>query len=81
MAGQAALASAAGGWCLVMPATMFSTIWWFTPSDQGFFCVEPVSHAVDGFNLAARGVAGTGRRDLAPGKPPRYGHLQLKVPG
>ena len=40
----------------------------YTPPDRGFFCVEPVSHAVDGFNLAARGVAGTGRRDLAPGE-------------
>jgi len=25
-----------------------------------YLCLEPVSHVADGFNLAARGVAGTG---------------------
>lgn len=68
-AGQAALASAAGGWRVMMTGdALFSHLVVYTPPGRGFFCVEPVSHAVDGFNLAARGVAGTGRRDLAPGE-------------
>ena len=29
----------------------------YTPAGQNFFCVEPVSHAVDSFNLEAAGVA------------------------
>ena len=40
----------------------------YIPPRQGFFCVEPVSHVNDGFNLAARGVARTGVRVLAPGE-------------
>lgn len=32
----------------------------------GFCCVEPVSHSVDAFNLAAKGVADTGTVLLAP---------------
>jgi aldose 1-epimerase len=37
------------------------------PKGLGYICVEPVSHVADGFNLAARGVAGTGTRSLDPG--------------
>jgi aldose 1-epimerase len=40
----------------------------YVPPGRDFFCVEPVSHANDGFNLAARGVADTGVRVLAPGE-------------
>ena len=40
----------------------------YIPPRQDFFCVEPVSHANDGFNLAARGIAGTGVRVLEPGE-------------
>ena len=39
----------------------------YIPAGQDFFCVEPVSHVNDGFNLAARGVADTGVQILAPG--------------
>jgi aldose 1-epimerase len=39
----------------------------YVPPGQDFFCVEPVSHVNDGFNLAARGVAETGVHVLAPG--------------
>lgn len=38
----------------------------FTPPDQDFICVEPVTHCIDATNLAARGVSGTGDRTLAP---------------
>ena len=68
-AGRAALASAAAGWRLVMSGDdVFGHLVVYTPPDRGFFCVEPATHAVDGFNLAVRGVAGAGRRDLAPGE-------------
>jgi len=40
----------------------------YVPPERDFFCVEPVSHVNDGFNLAARGVAATGVRVLAPGE-------------
>lgn len=35
---------------------------------QTYLCVEPVTHVADGFNLAARGVPGTGAAWLAPGE-------------
>ena len=37
------------------------------PDNNAYLCLEPVSHVADGFNLAARGVDGTGARMLAPG--------------
>lgn len=40
----------------------------FVPPGETFFCVEPVSNANDGFNLAERGVRGTGVRVLNPGE-------------
>jgi len=40
----------------------------YVPPGQDFFCVEPVSHVNDGFNLLDRGVGGTGVRILAPGE-------------
>ena len=40
----------------------------FTPAGEDFFCVEPVSHCTDAFNMAAAGAADTGLRVLAPGE-------------
>lgn len=40
----------------------------YTRDLRGDFCVEPVSHAVDGFNLFAAGVTDTGTVVLAPGQ-------------
>jgi aldose 1-epimerase len=40
----------------------------YVPPGRDIFCVEPVSHVNDGFNLAERGVADTGVRILAPGE-------------
>ena len=37
------------------------------PAGAGYLCVEPVSHVSDGFNLAARGLAGTGVAVIEPG--------------
>lgn len=38
------------------------------PANAGYLCVEPVSHVADGFNLHARGQAGTGTRVLEAGE-------------
>lgn len=38
----------------------------WSPAGEDFFCVEPVTNATDAFNLASRGVAGTGIKTLAP---------------
>jgi aldose 1-epimerase len=40
----------------------------FTPPGRPFFCVEPVSHVTDAFNLAAAGRADTGMRVLEAGE-------------
>ena len=48
--------------------SVFSHLVVHRPPSQAYLCVEPVSHVADGFNLAARGVAGTGARMLAPGE-------------
>jgi aldose 1-epimerase len=40
----------------------------YTPPGRPFFCVEPVSHVTDAFNLAAAGRTDTGARVLAPGE-------------
>ncbi len=38
------------------------------PAAGGYVCIEPVSHVADGFNLAAKGVEGTGTVILQPGE-------------
>lgn len=40
----------------------------YSPKDQPYFAVEPVSHANDGFNLFAGGQSGTGVVVLEPGR-------------
>lgn len=40
----------------------------YTPNKENFFCIEPVSHSVDAFNLYAEGVKGTGTKILQPNK-------------
>lgn len=43
-----------------------AVVW--SPAGENFFCVEPVTNATDAFNLASRGVAGTGIKTLDPGE-------------
>ncbi|MCQ2915047.1 MAG: aldose 1-epimerase [Alphaproteobacteria bacterium] len=38
----------------------------WSPKGENFFCVEPVTNANDAFNLASRGIAGTGIKTLDP---------------
>ena len=40
----------------------------YSPPGRSFFCVEPVSHVTDAFNLAAAGRTDTGTMTLAPGE-------------
>jgi aldose 1-epimerase len=50
------------------------------PAGSSYACIEPVSHVADGFNLSARGVAGTGTRILRPGEQ-MTGHLEIQLCG
>lgn len=57
-----------GARALVLTADpVFSHLVVFTAPD-GSLALEPVSHATDAFNLAARGVGGTDLRTLSPGQ-------------
>ncbi|MVN87890.1 aldose 1-epimerase [Deinococcus sp. HMF7620] len=57
-----------GGRALVLTAdNVYSHLVVFTAPD-GSLALEPVSHATDAFNLAARGVGGVDLRVLAPGQ-------------
>ena len=38
----------------------------YTQQSKDFFCLEPVSHTPDAFNLAAQGIVGTGIQTLGP---------------
>lgn len=40
----------------------------YVPEGEDFFCIEPVSNVTNAINMAARNVANTGHRELAPGK-------------
>jgi aldose 1-epimerase len=40
----------------------------YAPRDRSCLCVEPVSHMIDAFNFADKGVPATGARTLAPGE-------------
>lgn len=40
----------------------------FTPPKSNFFCIEPVSHSIDSFNLYHKGIKGTGTKILKPKK-------------
>jgi aldose 1-epimerase len=50
----------------------------YVPPGQDFFCLEPVSHVNDGFNLLERGVEETGVQVLAPGER-LGGSIRLRV--
>lgn len=50
----------------------------YVPPGETMFCVEAVSNCNDAFNLAARGVEGTGMRVIAPGETLR-GHIRYSV--
>jgi aldose 1-epimerase len=49
-------------------APVFGHLVIYVPPGENFFCIEPVSHVNDGFNLFERGVKGTGVRVLMPGE-------------
>ncbi|PCH81024.1 MAG: hypothetical protein COB90_06200 [Hyphomicrobiales bacterium] len=45
---------------------LFGHLCVYAPRGQSYFCVEPVSHATDAFNLYEKGWVGTGCMDLQP---------------
>ena len=55
-------------WLRVEADPLFGHLVVHRPDNPAYLCLEPVSHVADGFNLAARGWAGTGTRMLAPGE-------------
>jgi aldose 1-epimerase len=50
---------------------LLATLVVYTPPGEAFFCVEPVSHITEAFNLAAAGDQDTGMLSLAPGESTR----------
>lgn len=46
---------------------VFSCLVIYTPEQRDFFCAEPATNCIDGFNLAARGRTDTGIIALEPG--------------
>ena len=65
--GKAVLATPQGTLTLSASQT-FGHLVLHRPADVAWLCLEPVSHVVDGFNLAARGATGTGAQLLDPGE-------------
>lgn len=47
---------------------LFQNLVVYIPPGQDFFCVEPVSHANNGFNMMEDGAEDSGTRVLAPGE-------------
>lgn len=80
--GAARITWASGGPALAIEASgLFRHLIVYTPSEQDFFCVEPVSHMTNAINRA-ESSAETGLRILAPGET-LQGEiaLQLATPG
>jgi aldose 1-epimerase len=65
--GRATLRYANGRTLLLSAGDTLSHVVVHCPAGAGYLCVEPVSHVSDGFNLAARGVGGTGVAVIEPG--------------
>ena len=40
----------------------------YSPNEENYFCVEPVSNVTDGFNMMAKNIEGHGTKILNPGK-------------
>ena len=47
---------------------VFSCLVIYTPAGRDFYCAEPATNCIDGFNLADMGVADTGILVLGPGE-------------
>jgi len=67
-------------WLQISADASFGHLTVHRPDTLAYLCLEPVSHVVNGFNLAARGVPHTGARLLAPGEV-MGGEVSLKLLG
>lgn len=67
-AGPLSIELPAGATLWMQPGEGLSHLVLHRPPDGRYLCIEPVTHVADGFNLDARGVAGTGTRWLQPGQ-------------
>ncbi len=52
----------------------------YAPRGKNFFCLEPVSNAINAFNLAANGTIGTGMKSIGP-EQSMSGKLALEIHG
>lgn len=66
--GRATLERQAGVKITITATAPLDHLVFHIPAGGAYACIEPVSHVSDAFNLAARGVAGTGLQILAPGQ-------------
>ena len=66
--GQADVELPDGARLRIVADPLFSHLVVHRPDSMAYLCLEPVSHVADAFNLAARGVPGSGSHLLAPGE-------------
>ena len=66
--GACAFATGTGVTVHIKADPVFAHLVLHRPAGIDYICVEPVTHVADGFNLAARGIAGTGTHALDPGE-------------
>lgn len=60
--------------------SQFKHIVLYAPRSKNFFCLEPMSNAVNAFNLAANGIIGTGMKSIGP-EQSMTGKLALEIHG
>ena len=66
--GVASIARGDGSRIVLQTGAPFDHVVFHVPAGGAYACIEPVTHVADAFNLAARGVEGSGLRVLAPGQ-------------
>jgi len=66
--GRATLDRQAGAVVTITARAPLDHLVFHIPAGGAYACIEPVSHVSDAFNLAARGIAGTGLQILAAGE-------------
>lgn len=71
--GRMQLACAGQAWLEIGATDGLDHLVLHQPEGAPYLCLEPVSHVADAFNLAHRGVIGTGARILEPGASMRAG--------
>jgi aldose 1-epimerase len=66
--GMASIARGDGTRVVIETGAPFDHLVFHVPAGGAYACLEPVTHVADAFNLAERGIEGSGMRVLAPGQ-------------